>query len=140
MLNRLNPVLKQALSACRGGFAAVVVFSLFINVLMLTAPLYMLQIFDRVIVSRSEDTLLYLTLIAGVALLTLAALEITRTRIMVGSDCVALDWLVRLCPHLLYTWPRLGWSIVSLVLLVVRVAGRKTFVALLLLFLWRRVK
>ena len=86
---RSNPVLKKALSACRGGFVAVVVFSLFINVLMLTAPLYMLQIFDRVIASRSEDTLLYLTLIAGVALLTLAALEITRSRIMVGLS----SWL-----------------------------------------------
>lgn len=56
---------------------------------MLTAPLYMLQIVDRVIASRSEDTLLYLTLIAGVALLTLAALEITRSRIMVGLS----SWL-----------------------------------------------
>ncbi|MEE1545403.1 MAG: ABC transporter transmembrane domain-containing protein, partial [Alphaproteobacteria bacterium] len=84
MMKSANPILKQALSACYSGFAAVVVFSLFINVLMLTAPLYMLQIFDRVIAARSEDTLLYLTLIAGVALLTLAALEMSRTRIMVG--------------------------------------------------------
>ena len=84
MIKSANPILKQALSACYSGFAAVVVFSLFINVLMLTAPLYMLQIFDRVIAARSEDTLLYLTLIAGVALLTLAALEMSRTRIMVG--------------------------------------------------------
>jgi PrtD family type I secretion system ABC transporter len=88
-MNSENLILKQALAACRGGFVAVVVFSLFINVLMLTAPLYMLQIFDRVIASRSEDTLLYLTLIAGVALLTLAALEITRSRIMVGLS----SWL-----------------------------------------------
>jgi PrtD family type I secretion system ABC transporter len=84
MIKSANPILKQALSACYSGFAAVVVFSLFINVLMLTAPLYMLQTFDRVIAARSEDTLLYLTLIAGVALLTLAALEMSRTRIMVG--------------------------------------------------------
>jgi len=89
MPEQSNPILRQALAACRGGFVAVVVFSLFINVLMLTAPLYMLQIFDRVIASRSEDTLLYLTLIAGVALLTLAALEITRSRIMVGLS----SWL-----------------------------------------------
>ena len=86
-----NPLLEDALSACRAGFMAVVVFSLFINVLMLTAPLYMLQIFDRVIASRSGDTLLYLTLIAGVALLTLAALELSRTRVMVGLS----TWLDR---------------------------------------------
>ncbi len=90
-VKRENPLLNEALSACRAGFIAVVVFSLFINVLMLTAPLYMLQIFDRVIASRSGDTLLYLTLIAGVALLTLAALELSQTRVMVGLS----RWLDR---------------------------------------------
>ncbi len=78
-----HPVLKEALSACRGGFSAVIVFSLCINILMLTAPIYMLQIFDRVIVSRSTDTLLYLTIVAAAALLTLAVLEGVRNRIMV---------------------------------------------------------
>lgn len=77
-------LLKETLSACRGMFAAVVVFSLFINLLLLTGPLYMLQVFDRVITSRSTDTLLYLTLIALLALLTLALLEMVRTRVMVG--------------------------------------------------------
>ena len=46
---------------------------------MLTAPLYMLQVFDRVLASRSTDTLLMLSLIAGVALFTLAALEGVRS-------------------------------------------------------------
>ncbi len=63
-----NPLVKEALAACRGGLAAVVVFSLGINVLMLTAPLYMLKIFDRVISARSTEKLLYLTLAASVAL------------------------------------------------------------------------
>ena len=56
---------------------------MFINILFLTAPLYMLQIFDRVISSRSNETLLYLTLIAAIALLTLGALEAIRTQAMV---------------------------------------------------------
>ncbi len=43
------PLLKGALAACRGGFFAVVFFSLCINLLMLVAPLYMLQVFDRVL-------------------------------------------------------------------------------------------
>ena len=34
------PLLKDALDTCRGGFTAVVVFSFCINLLMLTAPLY----------------------------------------------------------------------------------------------------
>jgi ATP-binding cassette subfamily B protein/ATP-binding cassette subfamily C protein len=53
-------------------------FSLCINLLMLTVPLYMLQIFDRVLMSRSVDTLLMLSLLAGAALLTLALLEAVR--------------------------------------------------------------
>lgn len=80
---RESPLMKEALSACRAGFAAVVAFSFGINILMLTAPLYMLQIFDRVVTSRSTETLLYVTLIAGVALLTSAALEVARTQVMV---------------------------------------------------------
>lgn len=83
MSGRPNTLLKDALSTCRGAFAAVVVFSLCINLLLLTAPLYMLQIFDRVITSRSTDTLLYLTLVALVALAVLAALEMVRTVLMV---------------------------------------------------------
>ena len=86
-----NPLLKDALASCRAGFVAVVVFSLFINVLMLAAPLYTLQIFDRVIAARSGETLLYLSLIAGFALLTLAALEAVRTRVMVALS----TWLDR---------------------------------------------
>ena len=78
-----NSLLGDTLHACRGGFFAVVLFSMFINILFLTAPLYMLQIFDRVISSRSNETLLYLTLIAAIALLTLGALEAIRTQAMV---------------------------------------------------------
>ncbi len=78
-----NPQLKDALAACRGSLAAVVVFSLCINVLMLTTPLYMLQIFDRVLSSRSAETLIVLSLIAAAAILTLALLEMVRTNVMV---------------------------------------------------------
>jgi ABC-type protease/lipase transport system fused ATPase/permease subunit len=64
-------------------FLVVGVFSLFINLLMLVTPLYMLQIYDRVLTSQSKDTLLVLTLLA-VALLAIGAiLELTRSRIMV---------------------------------------------------------
>ena len=76
-------LLRETLAACRGGFRVVVLCSLAINLLMMTAPLYMLQIFDRVIASRSTDTLLYLTLIALVALGALGALEVVRGRSMV---------------------------------------------------------
>ena len=70
--------LREALDACRGGFVAIAIFSMCINLLMLTAPLYMLQLFDRVLASRSGDTLVLLTIIAAVAILTLALLDAVR--------------------------------------------------------------
>jgi ATP-binding cassette subfamily B protein/ATP-binding cassette subfamily C protein len=63
--------------------AAVLSFSFVINVLMLATPLYMLQVYDRVLASRSTDTLLLLTLIVIAALLTLATLEAVRAALMI---------------------------------------------------------
>ncbi|NJC32759.1 PrtD family type I secretion system ABC transporter [Sphingomonas jejuensis] len=50
-----------------------------INVLALALPLYTLSVFDRVLTSRSEDTLLFLSLAAAVAILTSALLDGYRT-------------------------------------------------------------
>ena len=61
----------------------VLFFSFLINSLMLTVPLYMLQVYDRVLTSRSEMTLLYLTLLALAALATLATLDLIRSRLLV---------------------------------------------------------
>lgn len=63
--------------------AIVFGFSFLINLLMLTAPLYMLQIYDRVLTSRSGYTLLFLTILALAALATLALLDICRSRLLV---------------------------------------------------------
>jgi PrtD family type I secretion system ABC transporter len=76
-----NP-LSEALARCRSGFGAVVLFSFVINVLMLTGPLYMLQIYDRVLTSGSTETLAYLTLVAAFAFLIIWGLEIVRGRVM----------------------------------------------------------
>lgn len=54
------------------------IFSAATSILMLVMPLYMLQIYDRVLSSRSMETLLYLSIIAGAALLVLGLLEIVR--------------------------------------------------------------
>ena len=70
--------LSHAFRACKRGFYAVGLFSFCINLLMLTAPLYMLQIFDRVLSSRSGETLVLLTIVAGLALLILAILDSLR--------------------------------------------------------------
>jgi PrtD family type I secretion system ABC transporter len=79
--------LAQALASIRGAFAATVVFSFFINLLMFVAPLYMLQVYDRVLSSRNETTLVMLTLIAGGLLLVFGCLEVVRSRVLVRIGC-----------------------------------------------------
>ena len=54
-----------------------------VNILVLAGPLYMLQVFDRVLTSRSTDTLMMLTVICVTALLTMALIEMVRSRITV---------------------------------------------------------
>ena len=44
-------------------FTMVAVFSVFVNLLMLTGPIYMLQVYDRVLGSRSEETLVALSIL-----------------------------------------------------------------------------
>ena len=84
-------IFEASLKAARGGFLATALFSLAVNLLMLTAPLYMLQVFDSVLSSRSTDTLLMLTIIALVALATLAVLDAVRGAVLVRLGA----WLER---------------------------------------------
>ncbi|MCA0934315.1 type I secretion system permease/ATPase [Vibrio alginolyticus] len=55
-------------------------FSLFINLLVLSIPLYMLQVYNRVISSYSTDTLLLLTIIVIAALFTMSIIDIARAQ------------------------------------------------------------
>ncbi len=79
-----NP-LQRAVRACRAQFTVVGVFSLFVNLLMLTTSIYMMQVFDRVLATRSTDTLLFLTLIAIGATLLMALLEFARGQLLSRS-------------------------------------------------------
>ena len=83
--------LHRALRQCRAGLLLLVGFGLFVNLLFLVAPLYMLQVFDRVLSSQRLETLLALTLIAGLALIVLGALEAVRGRIQTRMA----NWLDR---------------------------------------------
>jgi PrtD family type I secretion system ABC transporter len=69
------------------------VFSLIINLLLLVPSLYMLQVFDRVISSRSIETLAMLTLATGGALAMMAMLESMRARLLSAAG-VAMDALL----------------------------------------------
>ncbi len=75
--------LQEALLLCKKSFMTAGFFSLFINFLMLVPAIYMLQLYDRVITSGSESTLLMLTLIVLVLFITMGLLEWARSQILV---------------------------------------------------------
>ncbi|MGI9412282.1 MAG: type I secretion system permease/ATPase [Hyphomicrobiales bacterium] len=75
--------LKAAFATCRGAFASAGVFSFFINMLMLTGPLFMLQVYDRVLTSGSIPTLVALLILVAVLFAFMGALELIRSRLLV---------------------------------------------------------
>lgn len=80
-----NSRLDELTDARRTGSTLVLVvfiFSIFVNLLMLTGPLFMLQVYDRVLGSRSEETLAALFLLVGALYLLMAALDYARGRVM----------------------------------------------------------
>lgn len=85
--------MRDVVSRLRPYFAWAALFSLAINLLMLAAPLYMLQVFDRVISSRSEETLLFLTVAAVAALAAMALLDVVRSRLLAAAG-MALDRMI----------------------------------------------
>jgi PrtD family type I secretion system ABC transporter len=77
--------LQQAYRKYRMAFAATLVFSMFTNLLMFVGPIYMLQIYDRVLSSRNSTTLIALTVIAICLLLAYGLLEFTRSKLLVRA-------------------------------------------------------
>lgn len=82
--------LKTLLWSFRRELLVVAIFSLVANVLMLAPTLYMLQIYDRVLQSRSELTLLMVSLLTLFLLVVMAFAEWVRSRLLVRSG-VRLD-------------------------------------------------
>ena len=82
--------MRDLVSRFRPYFLYAGLFSLAINLLLLVPPLYMLQVFDRVLASRSVETLAVLTLAAIVALVVMALLDVLRARLLAASGA-ALD-------------------------------------------------
>ncbi|MCO4847381.1 MAG: type I secretion system permease/ATPase [Yoonia sp.] len=60
----------------------VAVFSFFVNMLMLTGPLYMLNVYDRVLGSRSLETLIALSVLVGFLYACMGILDFVRSRVM----------------------------------------------------------
>ena len=78
-----NSELRQALMASRDAFIATGLFSLVINVLMLAGPLFMLQVYDRVMTSGSIPTLVALSVLTAAVYGVIGLLELVRSRITV---------------------------------------------------------
>lgn len=76
--SELGEMLRKAMK----GFVPVFGFSFVFNLLMLVSPIYMMQVFDRVLTSGRTETLLVLTVIAVVALLVLGQMDTYRQRIL----------------------------------------------------------
>lgn len=74
---------KKVIFLLKKSFYFAGFISLFINLLMLVPPLYMLQLYDRVLASRSQETLLMLTLIVIVMFAVMGTLEFVRSRILI---------------------------------------------------------
>jgi len=82
--------LGEALRTCRSAFVGVGVMSCMINVLYLTGSLFMLEVYDRVLPSRSVPTLIGLAILAGGLYLAQGVLDLLRGRIL-GRIGTALD-------------------------------------------------
>lgn len=75
--------LQRALKACKGSFISVGFFSMFVNLLMLVPPMYMLQVYDRVLTTQSIDTLTMLTIVLVFLFAIMGGLELVRSRMLV---------------------------------------------------------
>ena len=82
--------LGDALRACRGAFIGVGLMSCIINLLYLTGSIFMLEIYDRVLPSRSVPTLVGLVIIAAGLYFAQGVLDLIRGRIL-GRIGTALD-------------------------------------------------
>src|SRR6202043_4085934 len=82
--------LGDALRACRGAFIGVGVMSCIINLLYLTGSIFMLEVYDRVLPSRSVPTLVGLIVLAGGLYIGQGILDLIRGRIL-GRIGTSLD-------------------------------------------------
>src|ERR1700716_1150188 len=100
--------LGEALRACRSAFVGVGVMSCMINLLYLTGSIFMLEVYDRVLPSRSVPTLIGLVVLAGGLYVAQGGLDLIRGRIL-GRIGTSLDEA---------TTPRVFHPVVPLPLLV----------------------
>ena len=82
-ISSTQPIIRAAIESCRGVFVGIGLISGVINILMLTGSFFMLQVYDRVIPSRSVPTLIGLGMLATLCYILQGALELIRNRVNV---------------------------------------------------------
>ncbi|TWG89836.1 ATP-binding cassette subfamily C protein/ATP-binding cassette subfamily C exporter for protease/lipase/ATP-binding cassette subfamily C protein EexD [Mesorhizobium sp. J18] len=104
--------INAAIKSLRLHFAIVGIFSSAINLLYLSSPLYLMQVYNRVLVSESIPTLVLLTLILVIALAVMAVLDAARTQILIRCG-ILLDQKLsgRLFSALVQKSSRQGFSL-----------------------------
>src|SRR6476659_4491798 len=75
--------LANALAACRGAFISIGLMSGMSNILMLTGSIFMLEVYDRVLPSRSVPTLVGLVVLAAGLYVAQGGLDLIRSRVLV---------------------------------------------------------
>ena len=87
-------ILDKAVEVAKPAVITAMVFSFFINILALVSPLYMLQVYDRVLSSRNVATLVVLTLLCVFLFIIYGLLEALRTQVLVRAG-LKFDGLAR---------------------------------------------
>jgi PrtD family type I secretion system ABC transporter len=77
--------MREFLVSCQFYFKYAFFFSMFVNILQLTFPIYMLQVYDKVLTSYNFSTLTVITVAAVICLVVLALLEWLRSRLLVRA-------------------------------------------------------
>jgi PrtD family type I secretion system ABC transporter len=81
----VHPAIAAAFRDCRRAFWSVALFSAMVNLLMLAGPLYMLQVYDRVLASHSIPTLIALSVLLCGAFALQGAMDLIRNRVITRS-------------------------------------------------------
>mgnify|MGYP001303876806 CR=1 FL=1 len=82
-----NPA-RKALSSASVGFWAILITSVFTNLLLLVSPIFMLQVYDRVLGSRSEETLVALSLLVVFVLQLFAQVGLNCLNFLCAFDAL----------------------------------------------------
>ncbi|GLQ24674.1 type I secretion system ATP-binding protein PrsD [Algimonas ampicilliniresistens] len=79
----LRSPVGEVLTRARSAFVGIGVFSFFVNLLMLTGPIYMLQVYDRVLMSRSMATLIFISVAMLLLYFFMGLFDFWRSRVLV---------------------------------------------------------